>query len=280
MAEILSIGDLARLLGVPAHVVAYAIRRHGPEPGIAIQPEQLDTDRWLLNVRNGTIDLKTGALRAHDQGDYITKLAPVEFHPEAACPAWLDRRRVGTSLADPSRRGQQRKEHPCRGRLGNARARLFRQGRGRSHHAPSWRVPPYGDFRLVRKTHRGGRRNRQRQAAGGGNGQRLDRGRSNPHKAHEGRLLGILAHPQVAVGDEDLLGEFLTECCDCAPGAKVKAADLYAAYKNHAEAAGDHPLPQRKFGGALTERGFERVKSSGMVYLGVTLKPQSWEDGR
>jgi putative DNA primase/helicase len=43
------------------------------------EANDFDTDTWLLNVLDGTIDLKTGELRAHDPNDHITKLAPVEY---------------------------------------------------------------------------------------------------------------------------------------------------------------------------------------------------------
>jgi putative DNA primase/helicase len=59
------------------------------EPSVAIRPEQLDADPWLLNVNNGTLDLRTGALRDHDPNDLTTKLAPVVYDPEAECPLWL-----------------------------------------------------------------------------------------------------------------------------------------------------------------------------------------------
>jgi putative DNA primase/helicase len=47
-----------------------------------------DKDPWLLNVANGTIDLRTGALSPHDPGDLITKLAPVAYNPAAKAPLW------------------------------------------------------------------------------------------------------------------------------------------------------------------------------------------------
>jgi putative DNA primase/helicase len=58
------------------------------EPGIAVLSEELDADPWLLNVANGTLDLRTGALRSHQRVDLITKLTPIEYHPEATCPIW------------------------------------------------------------------------------------------------------------------------------------------------------------------------------------------------
>jgi P4 family phage/plasmid primase-like protien len=58
------------------------------EQSIPILPEQMDADPFLLNCRNGTIDLRTGELRQHHRGDYITKICPVEYDPQAAAPLW------------------------------------------------------------------------------------------------------------------------------------------------------------------------------------------------
>ena len=58
------------------------------EPGIPVLPEELDAPTDLLNVLNGTIDLRTGELREHHREDLITKIAPVEYDPEATAPVW------------------------------------------------------------------------------------------------------------------------------------------------------------------------------------------------
>ncbi len=58
------------------------------EEGIPVRIDDLDADPWILNVRNGTIDLKTGELREHRREDLITKIAPVEYDPDAKAPAW------------------------------------------------------------------------------------------------------------------------------------------------------------------------------------------------
>jgi len=50
--------------------------------------EELDRDPDLLNVANGTLDLRTGELRPHNRDDWLTRLAPVRFDPNAACPRW------------------------------------------------------------------------------------------------------------------------------------------------------------------------------------------------
>lgn len=59
------------------------------EPGIGISPDALDTNGWLLNVQNGTLDLRTAELRPHNRDDLLTKLAPVTYSPSATCPTWI-----------------------------------------------------------------------------------------------------------------------------------------------------------------------------------------------
>jgi len=56
--------------------------------GIPILPIDMDRDGWLLNLRNGTLDLRTGGLRPHQSDDLITRMCPVDFDPDAACPTW------------------------------------------------------------------------------------------------------------------------------------------------------------------------------------------------
>ncbi len=56
------------------------------EPGIAVNASQLDCDPFLLNCLNRTINLKTGMLRPHQREELLTKLAPVEYDPDAKRP--------------------------------------------------------------------------------------------------------------------------------------------------------------------------------------------------
>jgi P4 family phage/plasmid primase-like protien len=58
------------------------------EPGIPLRVEDLDGDPWLLNCENGTVDLSTGELREHRRENLITKVAPVEYDPDAGAPTW------------------------------------------------------------------------------------------------------------------------------------------------------------------------------------------------
>jgi putative DNA primase/helicase len=53
-----------------------------------ITSDDLDRNPWLLNVKNGTIDVTTGEFREHQQEDMITKCANVEYDRQADCPAW------------------------------------------------------------------------------------------------------------------------------------------------------------------------------------------------
>lgn len=55
---------------------------------LPIAPEALDAHPDLLNVANGTLDLRTGVLRPHDREDYLTRIVEVAYDPEATCPLW------------------------------------------------------------------------------------------------------------------------------------------------------------------------------------------------
>jgi len=57
-------------------------------PGVAVKVEQLDADPWVLNVANGTLDLRTGELGPHNRAALHTKVAPVAYDPAAAAPTW------------------------------------------------------------------------------------------------------------------------------------------------------------------------------------------------
>jgi hypothetical protein len=55
---------------------------------VAVSADALDSQPYLLNVRNGTVDLRTGALRPHARADRITKLIPIDYLPAAKCQKW------------------------------------------------------------------------------------------------------------------------------------------------------------------------------------------------
>ncbi|MGQ9851700.1 MAG: phage/plasmid primase, P4 family, partial [Aggregatilineaceae bacterium] len=73
-------------------------------PGILTMPEEWDKDPWLLNVQNGTLDLRTCELRPHQPADLLTQLAPVAYDPAAKGEHW--QRHLETFLPDPDVRRQ------------------------------------------------------------------------------------------------------------------------------------------------------------------------------
>ena len=58
------------------------------EPPIPVIESELDSNPWLLNVQNGTLDLKTGTLLPHQHEDLLTKIIPVPYDSNAICPTW------------------------------------------------------------------------------------------------------------------------------------------------------------------------------------------------
>jgi putative DNA primase/helicase len=58
------------------------------ETAVIARADDLDADRFLLNAANGTIDLRTGELRACDRGDLITLMTTVVYDREIPCPRW------------------------------------------------------------------------------------------------------------------------------------------------------------------------------------------------
>ena len=58
------------------------------ERELSATPDQFDSNRWLLNVKNGTLNLKTGVLQPHNRDDLITKMAPVVYDKTAHAPRW------------------------------------------------------------------------------------------------------------------------------------------------------------------------------------------------
>lgn len=55
-------------------------------PGVRVKTDQFDCDPFILNVRNGIIDLRTGNLLPHNRDALCMKMAPVDFDASARCP--------------------------------------------------------------------------------------------------------------------------------------------------------------------------------------------------
>ncbi len=69
-----------------------ALARHSE--AVILHAEHLDSNPWLLGVRNGVVDLKTGGFRAGTMADFISNKTGCDYLPGATCPqfdSFLDR---------------------------------------------------------------------------------------------------------------------------------------------------------------------------------------------
>ena len=71
-----------------ATAIAAFLKLAESDPRVAVLPHELDTDPWLLNCKNGTLDLRTGRLRAPSPNDLITKVTPVAYDSKASSELW------------------------------------------------------------------------------------------------------------------------------------------------------------------------------------------------
>ena len=55
---------------------------------VVVSHADLDKDRFLLNARNGTIDLSAGTLREHRRADLLTHDTEIVYRPDATAPTW------------------------------------------------------------------------------------------------------------------------------------------------------------------------------------------------
>ena len=72
--------------------------------------------------------------------------------------------------------------------------------------------------------------------------------------------------------DQDLVGQWITECCDVGPGKFAMAPALYTSWTEYALANGEAPGTSTSFGSLLTERGYAKKKSGTTKYLGIQPK--------
>ena len=57
---------------------------------VVIRSSEFDKNPHLLNLQNGTYDLKLNVFNPHEITDYLTKQAPATFNAESVCPRWLN----------------------------------------------------------------------------------------------------------------------------------------------------------------------------------------------
>lgn len=58
------------------------------EAGIPVTMGDLDSDPWLLNCRNGTVDLRHAGLLDHDRSQLITRTTKIDYDPLASSQLW------------------------------------------------------------------------------------------------------------------------------------------------------------------------------------------------
>ena len=51
---------------------------------------QTDKNVYLLNLQNGTLNLKTGTLQEHNKSNFITKCINIKYDKNANCPNWIE----------------------------------------------------------------------------------------------------------------------------------------------------------------------------------------------
>src|SRR5439155_26616657 len=57
---------------------------------LAARPRDFNADPWMLGVRNGVVDLRTGALSVASPEMLLTKQAGAAYDPRAVCPRWIE----------------------------------------------------------------------------------------------------------------------------------------------------------------------------------------------
>lgn len=356
-----ALGKWARMSENAARIRAM-IDLAASDPKVAARADDLDSDPWVLNAHNGTIDLRTGRLRPHDPRDRITKLAGAAYRPDAAAPTWLAflerimdgndeliaflQRAAGYALTgsvseqvmfflhgkgangkstflsvlmdvlgDYARQtepdlllARRNEPHPTGlADLAGARfavAQEVEEGRRMAESLVKLltggdRIKArfmHRDFFEFTPTHKLFLAANHKPVVRGTDVAIWRRLRLIPfavsipldeqdhdlvgklHAEADGILAwavagclawqeqGLQAPDEVMAatadyrGEMDTIGDFLDELCYLDPNAMVEAKDLYAAYKEWSEAAGEKPKTQKGLGQLLTERGFDRHK--------------------
>lgn len=346
------------------------------QDGIAIgDPARFDADPWLLNVTNGTVDLRTGELLSHDRANLLTKIVNIEYNAQADCPRWdrflaeifagdretIDfvQRAVGYTLTGLNREhclfvlhgtganGKSTFLSILERLLGDyGRAAAASTFTDRQSGAPSNDLAALKGARFVSsvettdraslaegfvKSTTGGDRitarflyqdffdfepvfklwlgtNHKPVIRGVDEGiwrrirlipftERFEGNRRDEdlRSKLENELPGILAQairgclewqrlglsPSITVAqatasyrtEMDTFASFLDEWCIIRDGTRVKASELYQAYRSWAEANGEKPVSQRWFGLRLSERGFNKKPIDGYPhYHGLGLR--------
>ncbi len=64
------------------------IRLSQGQPGITAEPDDFDNHKYLINVMNGTINLRSGEFREFRREDRLTQMANTAYDEKATAPIW------------------------------------------------------------------------------------------------------------------------------------------------------------------------------------------------
>lgn len=73
-------------------------------------------------------------------------------------------------------------------------------------------------------------------------------------------------------GEQDVIRQFMQECCVTLPSVAARASAIFDEYRKWCDQAGEHAVNQRRFGQALTERGYTRFSNNGTWYRGIAVR--------
>lgn len=75
-------------MSLQATRIKAAVEMAKAQAGLIARPGEFDQDRYLLNCKNGTLDLRTGELRPHQREDMLTRQVSCEFDRDATSSDW------------------------------------------------------------------------------------------------------------------------------------------------------------------------------------------------
>lgn len=85
-------GEQLKREAISAHTLARIeamIKLATSIPGMSVSASELDADPYLLGVRNGVVDLKTGQLLLAQPNLLLTKQCNADFVDDPTCPLWI-----------------------------------------------------------------------------------------------------------------------------------------------------------------------------------------------
>jgi putative DNA primase/helicase len=80
--------------------------------------------------------------------------------------------------------------------------------------------------------------------------------------------------------DQDIVSQWLEECCILGDAFRQRSSDLYASYRSWCERNCEAPIKQKPWGDCMTERKFRREKSNVTWYGGLALQASPEDERR